>query len=175
MSSTNRGAARPEADYYPTPQWAITAILREIDWPQITSVLEPAKGDGRILNSVRIQQPRAALDWAEISEGRDYLDRRYAPSHDARFDLILTNPPFSQALEFATKALDEGHNVAMLLRLGFLGSQKRLPWWQQHPVQRLFVLAKRPSFTGKGTDSADYAWFAWGSDFIRPPGIYVVI
>ena len=36
-----------------------------------------------------------------------------------------------------------------------------LPFWKAYPVNKLYVLSKRPSFTGKGTDSAAYAWFVW--------------
>ena len=41
----------------------------------------------------------------------------------------------------------------------------------------LHVLSKRPSFTGKGTDATDYAWYVWdkterlsrGVSFVTPP------
>ena len=58
-----------------------------------------------------------------------------------------------------------------LLRINFLGSQKRYDFWQQFPPDGLYVLSKRPSFTGKGTDSIDYAWFVW-SDIKELQGIH---
>jgi hypothetical protein len=53
----------------------------------------------------------------------------------------------------------------MLLRLAFLESKRRFNFWQQYPVNKLYILSQRPSFTGKGTDATAYAWFVWdGSD-----------
>ena len=60
--------------------------------------------------------------------------------------------------------------VIMLLRINFLSSQKRYDFWQQFPPDGLFVLSKRPSFTGTGTDSQEYAWFVW-SDIKELQGI----
>jgi hypothetical protein len=174
MSSTNRGATRHPSDFYPTPPSAIASIMAEIDWAAINTVLEPACGDGRIIDNVIRCKRSVSVEWAEINTrnkvSRDYLKTEY----DRGYDLVITNPPFSLAMPFIEKALRDGDNVAMLLRLGFLGSQKRKEFWKWHPVHRLFVLSKRPSFTGGGTDSSDYAWFCWGPDFIRPRGVYSV-
>ena len=48
---------------------------------------------------------------------------------------------------------------------------------KQNSPTSLFVLSKRPSFTGKGTDATDYAWYVWdktdriasGVHFVSPP------
>lgn len=145
MSSTNRGAKRVDADAYYTPQWCIDLILPEIDFPTIGTVLEPAAGDKRIVDSVQSYccdkyDVPVDIEWCEITESIDYF------TIYGECDLVITNPPFSLALEFCDKALNEAANVVMLLRLGFLGSQARKGWWQQHPPSRLFALSKRPSF-----------------------------
>lgn len=183
MSSTNRGTVRNVADYYSTPHWAIDLICQEIEWSQITTVLEPARGDNRINEHIKHNyQSKAQFDWYEIREGRDYLDVprtkgtsvfQWEPGVSG-WDLVITNPPYSMAQMFVQRALNHGNNVVMLLRLGFLASQARREFWQERTPERLFVLSRRPSFTGKGTDSADYAWFCWGDDFKRVPGIYVL-
>lgn len=171
MSSTNRGATRNNRDYYPTPQYAIDAILREINWSRVGTMLEPACGDCRIIESAATWNRDMDIDWCEIEKDRDYL----AMSWPDTFDLVITNPPYTLAEEYLTKCLLDGESVALLYRLGFLASQKRHQLWQEHVPDRLYVLSQRPSFDGVGTDSADYAWFAWGKAFIRPPGIYAVM
>lgn len=51
--------------------------------------------------------------------------------------------------------------MIFLLRTNFLESKKRFEWWQDKPPTKLYVLSKRPSFTGKGTDATSYSWFIW--------------
>ena len=80
---------------------------------------------------------------------------------DGEVDLILTNPPFSIAKEFIEHSMMCSTTVIMLLRINFLGSQARHDFWNQFPPDGLIILSKRPSFTGKGTDATDYAWFVW--------------
>ena len=108
--------------------------------------------------------------YAEIQKGKDYLKVNF------KSDLIVTNPPFSLALEFLEKSLREAEVVVYLLRLNFLGSQKRKPFWEKNPPSHIFVLSKRPSFTGKGTDATEYAWFVWDKKgaIKRDRGIYVL-
>jgi len=150
MSATNRGAVRNKNDFYPTPQEPIEKILNEIDFSDVSHFFEPCRGGGAIFNHIKVDK-----SYAELSEGIDYL------TTDFNTDLIITNPPFSIALEFLEKSLKEAKTVVYLLRLNFMGSQKRKSFWQNNPPSHLFTLSKRPSFTGKGTDSTEYAWFVW--------------
>ena len=41
---------------------------------------------------------------------------------------------------------------------------KRHSFWDDHKPDTLFVLSKRPSFDGNGTDMTEYAWFVWQND-----------
>lgn len=87
---------------------------------------------------------------------------------DEKFDYIIGNPPYSLAQEFLEKCFEvasENTKIIMLLRTNFLESKKRYDFWQKHHVNGLYVLSKRPSFTGKGTDATSYSWFVWdGTD-----------
>ncbi len=158
MSATNRGATRNPQDLYRTPRNAISAIIHQISWGRVRRALEPCQGDGRIIEMCQRIAPHAHWSAYEISNGTDYLEQ-HVPCHF--YDLILTNPPFSLAQEFITKARGDAKCVIMLQRLNFLGSQKRYDWWLGHPVNILFPLARRPDFTGEGGDATDYAWFVW--------------
>lgn len=160
--------SRSENDYYPTPIRPIDLLLSELNLSGNEMFLEPCRGVARsIYDRVKLKDKQ----WAELSEGVDYLK---TPFYDV--DLIITNPPFSIALQFLEKSLSESETVAYLLRMSFLGSQERRPFWQQHPLTHLFPLADRPSFTGNGTDNSEYAWYVWdyAGLFARPPGVHVL-
>lgn len=49
-----------------------------------------------------------------------------------------------------------GHHVWSGDALG-----RRADFHRRHPSD-VFVLPRRPSFTGGGTDATEYAWFVWG-------------
>jgi hypothetical protein len=138
--------------------------------PYNITFLEPCKGEeGRIIERITCHRRL----WCEIAEGFDYL--AYQP--ERRADLIITNPPFSQALEFLQKSLAEADCVIYLLRLNFLESRKRRAFWQANPPTHLLALAERPCFTGDGrTDATGYGWFCWDKrGFVKlPPGVHVL-
>ncbi len=175
MSATNRGAIRSPKDLYRTPRHTIQAIVKEISWERVSRALEPCQGDGRIIEECMKVAPHVHWSGYDISEGTDYLETEIPHCF---FDLILTNPPFSLAQEFITKARKDAFCVIMLQRLNFLGSQKRNGWWQLHPVNVLFPLSRRPDFTGEGGDATDYSWFTWDPNAVVFPvkrrGIHVL-
>jgi hypothetical protein len=80
-------------------------------------------------------------------------------------DIIISNPPFSKALEFIQKGLNdvcEGGFVMMLLRLNFLESRKRKAFFEKHMPKYVFVHHSRMSFTADGvTDSCAYCHMVW--------------
>lgn len=83
------------------------------------------------------------------------------------YDWIVGNPPYRNAqdhIEHAIDLLDQSGSLCFLLRLGFLESKTRQSFWKKHPLNRLFVLSERPSFTDHGTDSATYGFFWWQPD-----------
>ena len=168
MSST-RQPKRKGPDIYPTPRPAVESLrsflIERGALYTNDRMLEPCRGGGNIIDVF----PEWSWEWCELLEGRDYLNTAFRA---VQFDWSITNPGFYLALEFLKKSLVEADSVAFLLRLNFLGSQKRRAFWQQHPVKTLLVLSERPSFTVNGkTDSTEYAWFIWSSRV--PPGVFV--
>lgn len=155
MSSTNRGATRKAADAYFTPESAFRPLLPHLY--RDAEYWEPACGDGRLIRWMRDGGLRA--DGRDLLVGYDFL------KDTTRRQTIITNPPFSLAQEFCDHAIRHAPDVIMLLRLNFLGSQKRAKWWTKHEPTALFVLAERPDFTGDGGDSCEYAWFCWGARY----------
>lgn len=177
MSSTARGSVRAEGDYYRTPAWAIEAVLPHLDERYI--VLDPGCGDGAIGEAVHARWPKSVLYGVELDSQLADGARGTGAYHEVivgdyvrgDFDsptagLIIGNPPYSLAMQFVERAFDLiratewSGTVCFLLRLSWLASSKRRDFHRQNPAD-IFVLPRRPSFTGRGTDSCDYAWFRW--------------
>jgi len=189
MSSTNRTNAseRHVSDYYVTPQKDILDFfehwlkdeceddskdfidmcrsLQDVIWldpcaggdinheMSYPAVLEKHLGAKYIITN----------DIREDSLAKNKQD--YLSSDFGQVDITITNPPFNLALEIIEKAMmttqKDGY-VIMLLRLNFLGSKIRKPFWDKYPAHRIYVHHKRMSFKDKGgTDSIEYAHFVW--------------
>lgn len=85
---------------------------------------------------------------------------------DQQYDMVITNPPFSLAIDFIKKALrvvKPGGYVVMLLRLNFFGSEDRNQFFLKGAMPELaYVHAKRLGFTPDGgTDSIEYIHAVW--------------
>lgn len=169
---------RKANDFYPTPPEVIDALLDNYEIGGAnTKILEPCAGDGQIIKSLKkngYEKIKAVEIREEESEKlnelvgygnfaiTDYLkvNKKFLKEPD----VIITNPPFSLAMEFIVKSLEDvtkDGKVIMLLRLGFLASKTRYKFMKENPPTDIYVLHKRPSFTGAGTDSQEYAWFVW--------------
>lgn len=179
MSATNRGGEREENDFYPTPGYAVRDFLKVWQPPFTGGWLEPCFGDGAIIRAVTefYGEGRPMPQWTAVElrpECNDLFGLLlpktidwHCPQDfltwqpDRRFSVCITNPPYSLAIEFIEKAMQISNRVAMLLRLNFLGSQKRRDWHKAHPAD-VYVLSERPKFKWKGSDSCEFAWFVWG-------------
>ena len=148
-------------DYYPTPLSAINPLLNFL--PPALKYFEPACGDGRIIKQMK--DKGFDIEGTDIIYGNDFFKSK------EKREAIITNPPFYCATEFVEHALLLSNNVIMLLRLSFLASKKRYNLFKYYPLTSLFVLVKRPSFVGKGTDNSEYGWFVW-SNTIEKKGIF---
>lgn len=189
MSSTNRGEPRAVLDYYRTPQSTINDFLDVFylnrPFIKIRTILDPcAGGDG----THPMPYPRA-LRRKDHTLRVDTMDIRSASpagiiddflTHDfqsMRYDAIISNPPYLLAQEFVEKSMRllVPHGLCVfLLRINFLGSQKRTAFWKAYPLTELIVHSRRPSFTGGGNDSTEYAHFVWSADKSSRPVVRVI-
>ncbi len=159
MSTTGHRDIRLADDQYETPEWCVRLLLPHL---QRGDVLEPCCGTGQIakvihetwngsgdyINGFEIDPDRAdaARDsgyFDNVNAG-DFLESQLILAQ-RRWPLVITNPPFSLALEFVKRSLEVADTVAMLLRLAWLSSQERNAFHREHPSD-LIVLPKRPSF-----------------------------
>jgi hypothetical protein len=177
MSATNRGGKRSPADFYATPEWCVRRLLEVVEFPA-GRWLEPAAGDGAIVRAAR----RPDVDWTAWElrpEERAPLEGILPPRSvhigdfieaqssgllaQERFAVAITNPPFRLAQDFIESCLGCSDTVVMLLRINYLATKARWDFMSQNTPD-VYVLPSRPSFTGKGTDSIEYAWFVWGRE-----------
>lgn len=173
MSSTNR-KVREGHDFYETPAWCVERLLETGALNDGTRFLEPAAGRGAIVRAVNAtRRPRwrlIELDSEHIGvltatapKGSTVLwaDFLKTPPEPGAVDVIITNPPFDLAPRFIETAFAwKPQKIVLLLRLNFLATEARAPFMRQYAPD-VYVLPNRPAFTGKGTDSIEYAWFVW--------------
>lgn len=199
MSSTNRGYEKHISDFYITPKEPIKHFFKSFIGVQAemcnrdyilgsqTKILDPCAGGNdkhemsypAVLDEMMFEYVDT-VDIREDSRAKikaDYLDLEV---HDNCYDIIMSNPPFSLAMEFIEKGLhdviEEGY-VIMLLRLNFFGSQARKAFFEKTMPKYSFIHSKRMSFfpedielDGKvykrgSTDSIEYAHFVWQKGF----------
>jgi hypothetical protein len=175
-------------DYYRTPWWATDALLHYLA-PSHAGArptwLDPGCGDGAIAlrlaawwpgsSGIGIELDEARADMARAVPGIEVVHGDFLGAWQralsarwwtGRVDVVVSNPPYNRALEFARRAQDFAPTVALLCRVGFLEARRgseRDEFLRQSP-HGLLVLPRRPGFRGgaQETDSATYAWILFG-------------
>lgn len=183
MSSTNRSKAREQhiSDYYVTPVDKIIDFLKAFD-NDIT--IDLSTSNNIILDPCAGGDEFHEMSYPEALKRYYAIDDSYIRTLDIREDskagtkcdyittdlgykpyVIITNPPFNRAIDIIKKALndvrDDGY-VIMLLRLNFLGSIDRKPFWDSYMPKYIYVHHRRMGFTdNKKTDSIEYCHMVW--------------
>lgn len=176
MSSTGRGAIRRKNDHYATPIWCIDVAVDIVSAEHKRRkpfIVDAGCGEGAILSNFESQgfegagieiDPALAKIASSRCEGR-IVNADFFAHEEVAFSLghtmVVMNPPFSHAQQFVEHAIEHCGSVLALLRLSFLESKRRRSFWE-HNEADVYVLSRRPSFTGGSTDSCAYAWFLWG-------------
>ncbi len=173
MSST-KTPKREGLDAYYTPDAVAKACLSVLDIAPSMTVWEPHVGGGAFMRALAdrgvytvasdINPNAPGLVLSRCRFVGDFLS--YIDDGGHEFDWIVGNPPFNDAEAHVRQALRlTSGGVGFLLRLAFLASAKRAALFREHPLAEVHVLTSRPSFTGGGTDSADYGFFVWRRDY----------
>ena len=162
-----------KSDFYATPISVIENLFNHYELKE-GNVLEPSSGNGNFIKVIKEKYDNN-ITAIEIREEEQNNLNKYADEviigdflkwqPNKKYKTIIANSPYSLALEFLEKCFeiaDKDTEIVMLLRTAFLESQKRYEFWQQHPVNKLYVLSKRPSFLQNGkSDATSYSWFVW--------------
>ena len=185
MSSAPNGERIPLDAYYTDDDVAALCVSTlDLDG-RFLRVCEPSVGGGAFVRAIKrhttavrlhvtgydLNPFAAGFDDCHESRSGDFTS---IPAPAEPFDWVIGNPPYSHAEAHVRHALTLAPRVAFLLRLAFLESEKRAPFWHEHPAAAVYVLSKRPSFTGGGTDSAAYGWFVWNVAHIGPTALHVL-
>ena len=133
------------------------------------TIWEPAAGDGAIVRPLE-ESGRTVIAADLVDRGAGYrsgADYLLEPV-PAEAQGIVTNPPYKLALPFVQKALSDVPYSAWLLRINFLESTRRLPFFRQHPPARVWVSSRRlPMMHRGGWDGPTapsnmcFAWFVF--------------
>ena len=155
-----KSKVRSKFDHYDSPRHVIMSLLNNhvIKYP----VLEPCAGYGSIANILKLNGHVATND-IDPDMMCDTNSNFLTLDLNDEYHTIISNPPFNMAEEIITKSIQDlrvGDEIIMLLKLDFLGTQKRHPFWKTHPAKHIYVLSHRPRFLRSG-DRCEYGWFVW--------------
>lgn len=188
MSATNRTRAdgkrteRQDEDTYLTPPdcaFTTSALLPLVPGMR---VLEPSAGSGSYLVGIHrahglvaeaIEKRREAAPALRVCipgvETRVRTCRFEDVVEPESVDAVVGTPPYVRAQEHVQHALyllRRDGLLGFLLRINFLSSQERYPFFQRFPPWRVYVLRERPDFTGDGGDATEYAFMVWRKGFL---------
>jgi len=178
MSATNRGANREPFDNYPTPKWCVHRLLEAVNLPG-GLWLEPSAGEGKLIQAVNEVRSDVTWDAIDIRNENEpsllqhancYIGDFLQTEQTEGYSVLITNPPYSHALEFVKHGMGFADHVVMLLRLNFaaMGERAGKPEFLRAFPPDVYVLPNRPSFTfDNHTDATEYAWFVWSAESIE--------
>jgi hypothetical protein len=163
-------------DSYQTPPQATRALMRAELLPK--NIWEPACGQGAIVNVLReagytvLTSDIVRYDEFNPDFVQDFLTiKQTSPG----VTMIVTNPPFKIAQEFIEHALTLVPHVAMFLRLLYLESETRAPFFNKGQLKRVHVFADRvpqmhrTDWAGpKANQAKAFAWFIFDADHTGP-------
>jgi len=178
-------------DHYATPEWcihpmadALYNIIAQDTFIHPFYLCDIGAGDGRIadickkklaskikthcllIDLVQAKTTPKGCRWLIKDFMKLNLDKLFTNKYMPK--LFVSNPPFSASNKIVFKTVEYLNTcqtglAVFLLRVNWLGSTTRSTWLQANPPQKLLVVTPRPSFTGKGTDASEYAWFMWST------------
>lgn len=179
---------RAPLDQYFTPPELARAIVQRTKERRLlrqgAHVCEPSVGKAAFAIAVHETEPGAIVSGVDLEvqpEARAEFGRAirhmyqcdWLEPNEAAFDLIIGNPPFSAAEAHVRAALGRlapNGAVVFLLRSSFLATAERVPLFEEFPPAFVDYVSPRPSFTGGGTDMAEYAVLTWCPDVMHLVG-----
>ena len=170
----NKDKNREKNDFYPTPKAATEDLLKRQKFEG--KIWEPACGNGA--RSIIMEKQGYEVYSTDLinrgygQSGIDFLLERQ------KFDNIVTNPPFSLAMEFTLKALELSRNkVVMLSKVSYLeGLERREKLFNQKKLEKVLIFSRRIPFKkanseGKANGLMAFGWFIYDVNYQGLPTI----
>ena len=186
IAGGNPKNGRVDKDFYATNPKAVKMLLNEFNEIELSNIdiLEPCAGEGHISKTL-YNLGATNIDCIDIVDRgleniicTDFLSYQT----DKKYDLVMTNPPFSLAQNFIEKSLEltkPNGFVIMFLKIQFLESAKRKIFFEKFPPKYIYVFRNRMATwnNGKELDSNGkkwattmcHAWFIWEKNFKSEP------
>lgn len=165
-ASNHATGERAQYDLYCTHPKAVEELLKLEQFSH--QIWEPCDGLGHISDT--LCQKGYDVHRSDITtRNRDIKQLDFLAYNGTEWNGdIVTNPPYSCAVDMVRKALSvvsDGRKVAMWLRILFLESKHRQELFREFPPKRIWVSSSRiecgkNGVFGKGSPQG-YAWFVW--------------
>lgn len=185
LTGSNSRYGRSEYDYYATNPLAVQKLLDCYTFHG-NSFLEPCVGGGHIIKEVLKKysfENVVAMDIVDRGYDGTVVSDFLGYSFDTNFDSIITNPPYSLALDFVKKCLDvlnDNGQLAMFLKIQFLESSKRKVFFEKYPPRFIYVFSNRMNVWKEGipvnpitkkpwSTTMCNAWFIWEKGYYNEP------
>ena len=183
LAGGNPANKRVENDFYATNPKAVEKLLSNYSFNGCT-MLEPCVGQGHISNAVYDfynNKPQiTALDIVDRGYPNVIVQDFLTWETDKKFEMIVSNPPYSLAKEFVEKGMklltDETRDtvngqMAMFLKIQFLEGAKRKELFEKYPPKYIYVFRNRMATWNNGepldpngkkwATTMCHAWFVW--------------
>jgi len=165
---------RKKSDFYETPYSITEHLLKVESFDEDGVVCEPACGAGAITKVLSNKWDQKNIISYDIE--KDFL------TETKQYDYIITNPPFSIANDFITKAKTVAKKkFAFLLPLSYLHGKKRYDTIYtdlDYGLREVYVFTRYPMLGEKLRDDGKYhtgmmvyAWFVFENKYSGKPNI----
>lgn len=134
-----------------TPSYAVEPLLKYV--PKNFVVWECTDSGNSNITKALKENGNIVIS-SDIATGFDFLNEK--PTFD--FDIIITNPPYTQKNEFLKRCYEYNKPFALLLPITALEGVERNKMFNEYGIE-LMVLDKRIDFTGKKSCWFNTSWF----------------
>lgn len=158
FSCNNVNKKRKKSDFYETPYSLTRLLLNKIKLDG--KILEPSCGNGAIVKVLK-EFGYENVTYYDIE--KDFL------KENEKYDVIITNPPFSLAKEFIEKCKVVSDSFYLLLPLSYLHGKERYDKFysdKKYPLNKIYIFTRYPLLGDKlredgkhKTGMMVYAWF----------------